>query len=91
MDDNCVAPAREPQVNAELVSMNEMVGLLEDITSSLENKLEAISRNEPPVEAEKENVRTSLVPMAEEIYSHRARANRVNERLRSLYDRLEVS
>lgn len=82
---------RETQVSTQISSLHDAVQFLDENLTKLEKRLSCITQDELPREQDcAKTVGESLVPVAEELYSHRTRVNRANERLCSLFERLEV-
>ena len=86
-----IASEKVSQMDSQINSLRDAVVFLEEQISRLEDRLQPVAVAEPPVcDNQKDQVAGALVPMAEELYQHRGIVHRVNDRIGSLLERLEV-
>ena len=86
------AAAREPQVTGLLIRQRKVADRLASAIDDLEARLQAVLRAEPPPSAEKAvgEVRTTQVPLAEEMRTIADQIDFAVQRIARMADRLEV-
>ena len=84
-------PAREPQVEIEVCKLDKRVATVEELTSTLIQRLESVARPHcPGPDGSKAEDRPQLVGLAERLSGIDRRVGAVADNLQNLLDRIEL-
>lgn len=85
------ATSRESQVRSQLIALNDSINYLNDNIANLEDKLSHVLRSEEPeVENKPSPPCDPKVPLANELENRVDHSRRLNDKLNSIMDRLEL-